>query len=220
MSNIEKLKQLAAQLAEPSAEKGLEIADMMNQTNIKMTRHAIENLHIQIAEQVLELGHANAGHLDELFEHHPTIGYTGLETSYSMYKEAQRKNQKWVESSQAQFIHYNGKDIPFAAESFNKIFSVNTIYFWTDIVYLLSCLKKILRSGGRIALTFASRNFMQSLPFTAYGFNLYETEEIEKLLMQTGFENIEIKLEKEYVVSKSGDPVERLFSTVIGQKLK
>src|SRR5690606_41662511 len=40
--NSEELKELAEQLRQPNGLKGIEIADMMNETNIKMTLHSID----------------------------------------------------------------------------------------------------------------------------------------------------------------------------------
>jgi hypothetical protein len=59
----EELKILAQNLANPQGEKGIEIGEMMNATNIGMTLESIRTLSIEDDEQILEIGHGNAGHL-------------------------------------------------------------------------------------------------------------------------------------------------------------
>lgn len=214
MDNSKKLKQLAEQLANPSLEQGIEVATMMNKTNIEMTRHSLHKLALTGNERVLELGHGNAAHVDELLTQFPSLYYTGLETSKTMYEEANRQNEERVAQGQANFLHYDGKHIPFKTELFDKIFSVNTIYFWKDTFTFLGKLKSLLTNNGQIALTFASKKFMETLPFTVYGFTLYEVEDVEKLLEQCDFKNIKSSVKKEHILSKTGEPVEREYATV------
>ena len=63
----EELQAIASQLKHPSGEKGIEMANMMHETNINMTKHSIQNLNISNENRILELGHGNAGHVEFLF---------------------------------------------------------------------------------------------------------------------------------------------------------
>lgn len=215
MSDIQKLKDLAAQLAQPSAEKGVEMGEMMNRTNIKMTRQAISLLDIQPYDHILELGHGNAGHLAELFAQQPNIRYTGLETSPTMQQEATRINQALVDQGKASFMRYDGATFPLAQGSCNKIFSVNCVYFWEDPLAQLQKQKELLAADGRLIISFAMKEFMQTLPFTAWGFRLYDVEDMTKLLTEAGFSDIAVHQDKENVISKAGDAVERQFASIV-----
>mgnify|MGYP007088078183 CR=1 FL=1 len=46
---------LAAQLRQPSGENGIAVAQLMHETNIGMTQHAINQLNLQKNQRVLEL---------------------------------------------------------------------------------------------------------------------------------------------------------------------
>jgi hypothetical protein len=61
--DTEKLKILAQNLANPQGEKGIEIGEMMNETNIGMTLESIKMLLIEDDEHILEIGHGNAAHV-------------------------------------------------------------------------------------------------------------------------------------------------------------
>lgn len=214
MDDNNKLKKLAAQFAKPNAEKGIELAAMMSKTNIEMTRHSLHKLTLTGSEHILELGHGNAAHLNELLTQYPSLHYTGLETSKTMYEEASRLNEMWIDQGRANFLHYDGKHLPLKAKTFDKIFSVNTIYFWKDRFTFLSKLKNLLSNNGQIALTFANKKFMQTLPFTVYGFTLYDVEDAERLLEQCDFKNIKSSIKKEYILSPTNEPIEREYATV------
>ena len=92
----EQLTELASQLSHPKGEKGNEIAQMMHETNIGMTKNAISNLKLTPGDSVLELGHGNAGHLEFLFSQCGNIHYTGLEISTLMNQEGQQLNKSFI----------------------------------------------------------------------------------------------------------------------------
>ena len=79
---------------------------------------------------------------------------------------------------------YDGQNIPFGEQSFDKIFTVNTLYFWKEPNTFLEEIYRVLRNNGTFVLTFGHKDFMSNLPFTQYGFQLYHTEDVEKLCCQ------------------------------------
>ncbi len=214
MSSDKELIELASQLRQPSGNKGIEIADMMNATNINMTIHSIKRLTLSSGNSVLELGHGNCGHLTHLMEQSTEMNYTGLELSELMHQEAQRINQLHIENKQAAFHLYDGEIIPFDDNSFDKIFTVNTIYFWPQPVAMLNELYRVLKPQGLLNITFAERSFMQQLPFTQFGFELYDSEKIKELISQTQLQYSGEERQSESIKTKTGELVTREFTTM------
>lgn len=212
------LQEIAAQLKHPNGEKGIEMADMMNETNIGMTKHAIACMNLQANDMVLELGHGNGGHLPYLFEQQKGLIYHGLEMSELMYTEAQKGNAFLVENKQAFFHLYDGINIPFPDNHFDKVFTVNTIYFWKDPEILLAGLYRIMKPNTILCITFGQAHFMEMLPFTQFGFNLYNNEKMEQLIGKTAFKNLVIHPQKEMIKTKMGDLMEREFATATMMK--
>lgn len=135
-----------------------------------------------------------------------------------MQQAAQHNNQLFVDQGRAQFTVYDGQTIPYTTETFHKILTVNTIYFWKDPLNLLQELHRVLKQDGLLAITFGLKQFMSTLPFTAFGFQLYDAEEIEKLALHVGFHIQAVEEELESVKSKTGELVNRRFATVLLRK--
>jgi len=209
------LKILAQQLSNPEGEVGKDVAKMMNETNISMTKETIKSLLLMDNEKVLELGHGNAGHLSYLLDFAENINYTGLEISETMKSEAEIINQKYL--SQAKFQLYDGKKIPLESESFDKILTVNTIYFWENPVDFLNEIYRVLKEHGSFVLTFAKKDFMKTLPFTA-DFKLYNYEDIELLISQTNFKRMIKSDKEELITSKTGESVKREYQVLTIKK--
>jgi len=212
------LKELAKQLGNPAGEIGIEVANMMNATNIGMTKYAIESLNLDKNDVVLEIGHGNCGHLPFLMKQAENLKYFGLEISELMQQEAIKSNQNYIENNSADFRLYNGTGVPFNNESFDKIFTVNTLYFWQNLDSLLNEIYRVLKPNGIFALTFADKSFMEKLPFTNFGFNLYSLKDAEELLQKNRFKIIESISQTEQVFSKTNEMVNRTFFTVLAEK--
>lgn len=212
------LKELGKQLGNPEGETGIEVANMMNATNIGMTKHAIETLNLSSNDVVLELGHGNCGHLPFLLKQAENLKYFGLEISELMQQEAIKSNQNYIKKNSAEFRLYNGTEIPFDNESFDKIFTVNTLYFWQNPNLLLNEIYRVLKPNGIFVLTFDDKSFMEKLPFTPFGFNLYSLKDAEELLHQNHFKIIESISQTEQVFSKTNEMVNRIFFTVLAEK--
>lgn len=218
MATEEEFIELAKQLRQPNGVKGIEIAAMMNETNISMTLHAIDNLNIDNSDMVLEIGHGNCGHLPYLLKQKSDLTYFGLETSELMNSEAKRIHQEYNEKQQAFFKLYDGINMPFSNNYFDKIFTVNTIYFWEQPTFFIAELYRVLKPNGWLNITYAQEEFMQQLPFTQFGFTLYNNEKIKQLINTTLFKVVKSKSETETIKSKIGTLADRTFTTITLQK--
>lgn len=213
----EELKILAQNLANPQGEKGIEIGEMMNVTNISMTLESIRTLLIEDDEHILEIGHGNAGHLKSILSLAQNLHYTGIDISETMHQEAKRLNKEF--DSQVEFILYEGKKLPFQDETFDKIFTVNTVYFWENPVEFLNEIYRVLKDEGTFVLTFGQKESMEKLPFTAYDFTLYSNAEMEQLISESHFKRMKISEKEEEIKSKTGnETIQRIYTILTIKK--
>ncbi|GEN77753.1 class I SAM-dependent methyltransferase [Chryseobacterium hagamense] len=199
----EKLKILARNLANPEGEKGIGTGEMMNATNIGMTLESIQALLIEDSEHILEIGHGNAAHVKSILNRAQNIRYTGIDISGTMHQEALKLNDDFKD--QADFLLYEGEKLPFEDKTFDKILTVNTVYFWKQPVDYLNEIYRVLKKTGTFVLTFGQRDFMEKLPFTQFGFTLYSTDEMEETVSKSCFKRMTVSEREEEIKSKTGD---------------
>ncbi len=135
-----------------------------------------------------------------------------------MFQEARQINRNFVSQKQAFFSLYDGNTIPFEDELFDKIFTVNTIYFWQKPEELLSEIYRVLKPNGNFCLTFAEEDFMKKLTFTQFEFELYSTEKAQELIKKSDFKIVHTETQTEKVKSKTGELVDRAFTTIVLEK--
>ena len=208
----EELRNIARQLRQPEGEQGIKTGEMMNVSNIGMINSAIEALNLCDGETVLEIGHGNGGHIANLLSKALDLKYVGADISETIITEAKRINTGFT--GQVDFKLTDGIRLPFSDAQFDKIFSVNTIYFWENPGAYLLEIKRVLKPGGSLVLCFADKSFMEKLPFTKYGFTLYDLDAIIDLLQEAGFNNGESIKKTEQIKSSAGFMVERDYYVV------
>jgi len=199
----EQLQQLAANLRCPLGDEGLKAAQMMQATNAGLIDKTFAALSLAAGDKLLEIGPGNGSHVARL----PSdIDYTGLDISKTMITEAQNT---CAHLDNCRFVYYDGKAIPFENQSFNKIATINTIYFWEDPKAYASQIVRVLKPQGILAIGFIPKSTMQHIPFSKYGFRLYDPDEVSILLNQSGLVITGILSDTEFVTTSSGGVVER-----------
>lgn len=208
------LRELEKQLSCPKGEYGIEVGRNMNETNAGMILDSIGVLGLQDGNKVMELGHGNCGHLNSLLSAAENVNYFGLEVSATMQKEAEKGNPTKL----AKFKLYNGLEIPFDDNFFDRTMSVNSIYFWSDREKLIKEIERTLKPNCYCVLTFVDKDFMKKIPFVGEKFKLFDKNEIQKLIKMTNMRIMEYKHKTELVKSNTGKQVERKYTIVKMQK--
>jgi SAM-dependent methyltransferase len=208
-------KEIAAQLRNPQGENGIKTAQRMSENNNNMIKRCIDHLPLKEGDRVLEVGPGGGSHLPYLISKAGNLDYQGLDISETMVHMATEENRELVTSGKVTFQQVPIKDgyvtIPFADNSFDSIFTVNTIYFWDNAAAQAKELRRVLKPEGTLSVCFATADFMSTLPFTQYGFDLYDTGKAEKLFTDAGFTACHPVHEKEEIMSNTGESVERDF---------
>lgn len=200
---------VAAQLANPEGEAGVKTAEHMNISNADMTRHTVDLLNCTDYDRILEIGPGNGRFAAYVLSKGVGLHYTGADISATMIATAEAINKQHIDAGQAVFKLVDGTMLPFPDHLFDRVFTVNTLYFWKDPVKQLAEIKRILKPTGTFCLSIGSKAFMQRLPFTTFGFTLYSPEEAENLLRANGFERLEKTLREQKISVSSNEEIIR-----------
>jgi len=189
--NDELFQSVAAQLRKPEGEYAITIAEKMNESNLLLNTYTIEALNITEGDSILEIGMGNGYFVKQIVDSANNVTYCGCDYSPQMIEESVRLNTDLVANGSAQFHHASAETLPYPDNSFTKIFTVNTIYFWVDVEAVLNEFKRVLRPGGTLTVAVRPKNVMEHYPFTQYGFTMYSRDELEQTLTGNGYEVIQ-----------------------------
>ncbi|KAA5532142.1 class I SAM-dependent methyltransferase [Taibaiella lutea] len=213
---------IAAQLRNPKGEDGIKTAVRMSENNAFMIASCIDSLDLKPEEKVLEIGPGGGLHLPYLFQKENSVRYSGVDISETMIEMASENNPSLIETGSVKLqlvTNNNGYAVlPFEDNYFDKIFTVNTIYFWDNALEQARELYRALNTTGQIAVCFATADFMEQLPFTKYGFHLYSLEKAIQLFENAGFKDIKTIRQKEWIENTVNGNIERIFTIISCRK--
>jgi ubiquinone/menaquinone biosynthesis C-methylase UbiE len=180
------LKQIAQQLKKPEGDTGVQVGTKMNSGNQIINTLAIKNLEVSQKDHVLEIGMGNGFFVKDILSD-ASVRYMGCDYSEIMVEEARKINHEFILAEQADFLLGTADRLPFPDNTFDKILSVNTIYFWNDPEKELSEIRRVLKADGILVLGLRPKSTMQYYPFVQYGFTMFTKEEVSEILIKNGF---------------------------------
>jgi SAM-dependent methyltransferase len=174
----------ARQLGKPSGWFGrVVMASILNQGNRALIEAAVMELSAKTGERIVDVGFGG-GHALQLIAPVVRPGRAaGVEISDAMIDAAKRRFGETIEVHRA-----NALAMPFEDGWFDGILSVNTIYFWNDPGAVLRELRRVLKPDGRLVLGIRKKEVLRWSPVTWFGFRLYSSREIERMMRNAGFE--------------------------------
>ncbi len=184
-------KFLAAQLRQPSGLFGkILMGDFLNQHNERMNHFAVEMLDLQPTDTVLDIGFGGGVTIEKMLTTIDSGKIYGVDFSQVMVEEAKQKFRLAIEANKVSIEFADVRELPFDDNTFDKICTVNTIYFWEDPIASLRSIKRVMKSGGKLVIGIRSADKMKNLPVTQYNFKLYDPEVVRELLIETGFNEV------------------------------
>jgi ubiquinone/menaquinone biosynthesis C-methylase UbiE len=127
---------------------------IMARTNQACAAWVIGLLEIQQNDKVLEVGFG-PGVGVQLLAELASAGYVaGVDASGEMVEQATVRNASFIHNGRVDLRHGSAESLPFENNTFDKALAINTMQIWPDAVGGLQEMRRVMRSGGRVALGF------------------------------------------------------------------
>ena len=177
------------QYQKPTGLFGMYLGEKMTRQHQPETLWTIEQLNLQHDENLLELG-CGAGYAIKILLEQPIVNQVvGLDLSQTVLQTAKLRNRAEINKGRAQLIQGNVNHLPFKDESFTKVFSIHSVYFWDDLPKTTSEIYRVLKPGGSLIITLC--NGKNGDVWSDIQRKL--EQQLIPAMEQCGFENIEIK---------------------------
>jgi SAM-dependent methyltransferase len=151
---------LRAQFGRPTGFWGSIAGKIMAYTpsNQDRIRWTISLLDIKPNDRLLEIGFG-PGFAIELVNKIVSEGFiAGVDHSEVMLRQAGKRNARTIRDGKVVLQLGSASNLPKFNEPFDKIFTINSIHFWTEPIDCLKELRELLRPGGLIAVTLQPRS--------------------------------------------------------------
>lgn len=182
---------IGSQFGSPRGFVGRVCCLIMNVINNQMYRRTLSIIRQQEIHSVLDVGYGN-GYLLKRLDRCGKPELFGIDISPDMRVQAESRCTQALKDGR---LHLRVGDccaLPYDAESFDAVTSINTIYFWQDTVQGLREIRRTLKPGGTFYNVAYTRQWLQKLSYTKEGFRFFEPEDYIRLGKEAGFAKVTV----------------------------
>src|SRR5512139_3959801 len=179
---------IAQQLAHPNGFMGAVIRFLMNRHNARMNNFTLRQLELEPTDHVLEIGFGGGPTLPSLLDASAFV--TGLDRSHDVITWAKRRFSQQIDLGRADFYQGEVEALPFHASTFDKVCTVNTVYFWNSLEAGFAEIYRVLKPRGRIAVGFLPKERMDRMGMPEDIFTTRSPREVIGAITQTGFKDV------------------------------
>lgn len=189
MKLIELIKEyIDNQYSNPRGLFGTYTGEKMVKQHKPETFWTIRLLDLKHNETVLELG-CGAGYATKLLLEQSSISLiVGIDISKTVLRSAAIRNRNEIKKGRTKFVENDVSHLNFPEMSFDKVFSIHSVYFWDNLQKSISEIYRVLKQDGMVVLTLSDGKSGVTWEWTN---NLIE-QRIIPYMLDCGFQNVEI----------------------------
>ncbi len=147
----------------PDGDNGKEVLDGMRESHTAVTGWTLDLLQPAADDTILDIGCGGGRALKRLSPLVPNGKLFGVDYSETAVECTREENSADVESGKLTVVHGSVSDLPFADDTFDKIFSIESYYFWPDLANDLKEIRRVLKPGGKVFIA-ADIHHRENLP--------------------------------------------------------
>jgi len=169
------------------------MSNIFKKGNDELNCFVKETLELESSSHVLEIGFGPGILINKMASVSSGGCIEGLDFSETMFLEAERLNKQYIASNRVKIQKGDAKELNYLDNTFDKVCSVNTLYFWNPPEAYLSEILRVLKPSGRLVLGIRDSEQMKALPLDKNIFNLYSLNQAVDLLSNVGFSDVEVR---------------------------
>jgi len=202
------IKYVGGNFGNPNGIAGKISTKLMNIINQRQYMAILDNINLEQNDIILDIGFGNGYFINKLFKKNIPINIYGIEISNDMVNNVSKKYKKSIENGLLKLSLENIVNTSFENGTFNKMYTINTIYFWNDLEKCFFEIKRILKPNGIFLNAIYTKEYLNKIIYTKYGFNKYSIEDLIKVTEENGMKInkiVEIKKNKIYCIISEND---------------
>jgi arsenite methyltransferase len=163
---------------------------MLNRGNTPLIDATLARLELRRDSSYLDLGFGGGRALREAAGTVTAAPIYGVDFSPDVVAEGHRRFADLITAGRLTLMQGDVTDMPLRDGLFDRISTMNTIYFWPEPERAAAELFRLLTPGGRLGIGYTGEEKMASYPLISDGFTLVGAERVEALLRGAGFSNV------------------------------
>ena len=183
------------QFRKPSGVFGRIIGNRMAEGNVYDARWTVSLLDIQPEHHVLEIGFGPGVSTHYAAEKATTGFVAGIDHSETMVQAARKRNIETIQAGRMDLKQGDVASLPYLDETFDRAFSIHSIYFWAKPIECLRELRRVLKPGGLLAITIQPKDKWDELQQRESSLRtLYFSPDLVPMFDAAGFRGVRVEI--------------------------
>ncbi|MBO7138444.1 MAG: class I SAM-dependent methyltransferase [Bacteroidaceae bacterium] len=199
------LKSLFTNCANPQGRMGRAMLKFMNLCHAPLTNWGLSHIDFEDGWTMLDIGCGGGATLRRLLKRSDGSRVYGIDISEESVTKAKKVNEK-VLDKQVFVQQGSAESLPYEDEKFDLVTAVETVYFWPNLPGCFAEVLRVLKPGGRFAIMVEVVSADSKWTNLVDGMKSYSPEQLQQMLEETGFTQMEIHRKKP------------TYATIIGMK--
>jgi ubiquinone/menaquinone biosynthesis C-methylase UbiE len=176
---------IAKQFSNPTGLGGKIISHIMNIQNRNLYGETIRLLSPADSDSVLDIGCGN-GYMLNMLARRYNCDFTGIDISNIAIKAASNRNRMFVKNGRMTFLCQDVSAMSFPDSSFDKAYTVNTVYFWENLDDTMAEIRRVLKPSGVFINALYTNETLSRFSHTRFGYKHFTTEELKRAGVNAG----------------------------------
>lgn len=177
---------IAKQFSDPAGMGGGIISLIMNKQNRPLYEETIRLLAPFDSDSVLDIGCGN-GYVLKMLARQSKCSFTGIDPSESIVNAASRRCSRYVKDGRMTLLCQDVSAMSFPDHSFDKAYTINTVYFWENVGDAMSEIHRVIKPNGLFINTLYSDETLSRFSHTKYGYKRFDLEQLTSAGVAAGF---------------------------------
>ena len=170
------------------------MSTIFNIGNTYLNKMVNETIAVKDNDRVIDIGCGTGNLIKKMASQISDAYIEGVDFSPTMVSIARKKNKNLISEGKVNIVEGDFNTLPHQNESFDKVCSVNTIYFWPNPEIIAQKMSKILKPDGFVVIALEDIEQLKQRNLNPNVFRLYKTEKVKDLLSESGFrKDVDIK---------------------------
>ena len=181
-------KFFAQQARKPSGLFGRFVMSRIFEKGNAFLNHCVkEIIAVNANDRILEIGFGTGQLIYDMAQHMNKGIIEGIEFSDEMISIAKKRNKKYITEGKVKILKGNFDEVEFENNTYDKICTINTIYFWNEPKKTAEKIARLLKPGGKFITAFEDNKQLQDRKLDEDIFQLYSAFDVKDLLFNSGF---------------------------------
>ena len=174
----------------PLGEYGSLMLRRMNRSHQPLTKFALGFLNFKADDVILDIGCGGGNTLKLIHEYNPKAKLYGVDHSITSVNETIKYNKELVDDKTLEVINSDVEKLPFDDNTFSKIITVESFYFWPNQKENLKEVLRVLKPHGHLLVVNDIYDYLECSNFSSMKISCRgQMDHLYKLLLFLDSEN-------------------------------